>query len=599
MKKEMRSTVIAAAAVLGCFVVGWCGARWAGGGLREGAARRAAVAGEPAQALAARAGAHGPGVAAREWGEALAKFGKEGSGMTEDHALVAALLRMEAADFPASAEGALEIMAEHSNLDPQRFALAEAWMGRWLELDAPAALRFLETSPVFGKMVSIQTAVEVFFLSQIKDGLSGIFTALARKQPEWLQKYLEGLPENSVRTMGMCALLRGIAQGDVEQARRLLAGMAKGKDRSAAVTGFVTELARTDMVAAFDLARAESSDDPQHERMKLVFSQAGPRSVAGVKALLDRIEDSEERRKIAMSALSTITFEKDADLLPFVKKELSWMVAVSGSKVDFDEWEHCLQEAGTKPQAYAFAEWALEFAPDKDGKMFRQLVLNWAAIYPEEFAAWACERAATLDAVQIGKLGAAIGGLTYDVAAAHKFWEALPAGPLRDQACFQVAMHAGINGDVSQAAEAYRSVAATDAKGTLSAQLAYVLVEKDGAAAAEWATQQPPGKARDEALRVIASQWSQRDVHGAAQWLETLPAGAERDQAVKTYATTVVVADAEAAAQWVGQVADPLLRQQTAEVVFARWRIQDPVAARAWLGGLPGGMLEKFMRNAE
>ena len=599
MKIEIRSTILTASAVLGCFVVGWGGARLFGDGATAGESQKAAAVGDFAPTQAASAESRGPGVAAREWGEALAAFGKGSGGMAADHALAAALLRMEAGDFPASAEGVLEALAKNARpMDLRAAALAEAWLGRWLELDAPGALRFLETSPFLTTLPT--TPMQGWSLAgQIQCGLGGVFTALARKQPEWLKQYLARLQEGPTRKIGMYALLRGLAQGDVERARRVLMDLPKGKDRAAALEGFVPELARTNPMEAINLTRSELDGPQRLELMRAVFDRTGLSGLNGVKALLDQITDPKVRRNCVVFALSAVAFDGRNNLLPFVKDESARMAAELGENADFPGWARYLPYAAKGAQARAFAEWTLEFSADKNGEMLQHIARNWASQSPEEFAAWVRERAGALDAAQVTKLSAVIGALTYNVEAARTLSEALPAGPLRDQARFQVAMEAGKKGDFTQAMEAYRSVAPTDAKGTLAGRLAGVLVGMDGAVAADWAGQQPPGKARDEALRVVAELWSMRDVRGAAQWLETLPAGAERDRAVRTYATTVVVADAQAASEWVSQVADPLVRRKTAETVFERWSIQDPVAARAWLGSLGGGLLEKFMRNAK
>jgi hypothetical protein len=160
-------------------------------------------------------------------------------------------------------------------------------------------------------------------------------------------------------------------------------------------------------------------------------------------------------------------------------------------------------------------------------------------------------------------------------------------------------MNAGTAGDIASAMEGYRSVAATDTKGTLASELANVLAAKNPASAAEWATAQPAGKARDEAMRVVAENWSMSDARGAAQWATSLPAGVERDRALSTYAKAVVVADPSAAAEWVGQIADSRLREQATVTVFKRWNIQAPVAARAWLHTQPEALAAKIMRTIQ
>jgi hypothetical protein len=359
----------------------------------------------------------------------------------------------------------------------------------------------------------------------------------------------------------------------------------------------VAELAKQDAMAAFEIAKAESTPWLQNEQMRLVFREAGSRSLAEAKALLERFEKPEERAEWALAALNAAAYESREDTFPFLKEEATRLAEKLGEKAKFERWNYFVGLDG--PQAPALAEWALNFVPDKEAHLFRELGAQWARESPKEFAAWVNEHAAEFDSGQKARVGAAIAALSYSPEAMRDVAEALPAGPLRDQARFQVALDASKNGDFAQAAEAYRTVAPTDKSGALAAGVAFGMATKNGAAAAEWAMQLPEGKARSEALRSVAQMWSQRDVKGAAAWLEAMPAGGERDQAVKIYATTVVVSDADGAAQWVTQVADPVLRQQTAKTVYERWRIQDPIAARAWLRELPGiseGMRGQILR---
>jgi hypothetical protein len=246
-----------------------------------------------------------------------------------------------------------------------------------------------------------------------------------------------------------------------------------------------------------------------------------------------------------------------------------------------------------------YADWAFGFAADKDGRILREISSNWARLSPKEFAAWAGEQARAADAAQLARLSAAIAQASLYTPAQRALAEALPSGALRDHVRFQIAMNAGTAGDIASAMEGYRSVAATDTKGTLASELANVLAAKNPASAAEWATAQPAGKARDEAMRVVAENWSMSDARGAAQWATSLPAGVERDRALSTYAKAVVVADPSAAAEWVGQIADSRLREQATVTVFKRWNIQAPVAARAWLHTQPEALAAKIMRTIQ
>src|SRR4051812_31196460 len=100
MKGETRSLFLAALAVGACFTGGWLGARMLGArnlGEIGGVAGPAAAVGGPG---AEKAGADESRLKTGEWSKVLLHFGKGDGGTEEAHAMAAALLRMEAADFP-------------------------------------------------------------------------------------------------------------------------------------------------------------------------------------------------------------------------------------------------------------------------------------------------------------------------------------------------------------------------------------------------------------------------------------------------------------------------------------------------------------------
>ena len=534
--------------------------------------------------------------------EAIAKLWAQPGSMARDHALAAALLKLDAADFSAGAE-AMQALFKRSQRpdDLEAEQLAEAWMDRWLELDTPGALRFLSSTPFLAQL-PVRELVGWPIDEKIHCAQGGILAALARRQPEWTQQALAETPSGSVREIGVYALLKEVAKGDAARTARFLASFANGADRAAALTGYVTALVDADIRSGYDKASAEPPGMLRENLLRLVFARAGERGVSTARDLLDQIDDPAMRRQHAPTALLAIGFDQREDALPFIIEESERMAATSGwNTEDARDWASSVDVAARGPQARAFAEWAAGFEPDADRKMFGQIVIVWAGREPATFRNWLKEHAETLDAAAVKTLDGALANLARrDLPAARTWSETLPAGALRDQARFQVALASGAEGDVAHAATAYRSVAGNDTKGALAGQLAKLLAQHDGAAAADWALTQPVGPARTAALAAVAETWSERDPHGAAGWLEQMPAGAERDSALQKYATRVVVADPESAAQWVGQMADPTLRIATAEAVFNRWHIQNPVAARAWLRSLPGmegSKVAKSIRN--
>src|SRR5690606_4373198 len=79
----------------------------------------------------------------------VVELGAKYRSLSDDHALFLAISKLEAPDFLAGAEEMLErFKKSDSPFGSPNLPLAEAWVERWLEVDSPSALRFLESSTI-------------------------------------------------------------------------------------------------------------------------------------------------------------------------------------------------------------------------------------------------------------------------------------------------------------------------------------------------------------------------------------------------------------------------------------------------------------------
>lgn len=521
--------------------------------------------------------------AAKERMEALLDLTKQPASLTRDHALATALLKLEAVDFPAGADEMIALLKQLRGTIKE-VDLTEAWMDRWLELDAPGALQFLSNSSFLAEIPSaVDRGWPLDTLAE--SGLGGVFKALARREPEWTRQTLAKMEPGKRREVAIYTLLREVAQGGVAKAAGFLATFADGPDRRGAVTGYVTGLITTDVRSGFERAWTEPPGPLRNELLRLVFFRAGESGLGVMSELLERIDDPAVRRENLAWGLRAVASE---DAVPLIQQESERMAASGEWNSNISAWMSTVDVASRGPRAREMAEWAVDFAADTDRKMFAQIAEHWVGSDPVEFKTWVSERAGTLDAATVEKLARPLASLAQrDLAGARAWSEALPPGPLRDQARFQIALRGG-DGDLAYAEAAYQPLAASDANGTLAAHLARVLANKDCAAAGEWAMRQALSVARTAALQQIGEAWSEHDPHAATQWLEQMPLGPDRDTAVGSYASAVVRADPEGAAQWAEQVADPVQRTKTAMDVYYYWNKENPAAARAWFRGLSG-----------
>lgn len=584
------------------FAVGWSGARWIA---RPGfaapettlVAAEESAAAEPPPDSARRTA----GVATKERMKAFAAIYEQPASFSRDHAIVSALLKLEAADFPAGANDMLALLKSAPAFNSETGDLAEAWINRWLEVDTPGALRFLTSSSLLAELSSANK-MGWPLASSVYSGLGGALRALARCQPVWTRDIVADMKPGKQRETAVYAVMREVARGGVAPSSSFLASFDDPADRYAALTGYVTGLVTTDVRSGFDIACAEPLGELRDELLMLVMRGAGERGVGITSELLDRIDDPGTRVKLASNAVFSIKRARDEDILPFVEAESERILSDGAPGLNSGEWQSAVGVASRGPQAEEFADWAAKFAPDSNRMIFETIAHSWAGSDPVALQGWLSKRATTLDAAALTTLSTPIAMIAERDPDGARLWaEQLPVGMLRNQASFQIALSGARGGSISQAEAAYQSVAGTDMNGVLAKQLAGVLVQRDAAAAARWVMRQTPGEARTAALQVVAGNWSESDPAGAAKWLEKMPAGADRDAAVGTYATRTVVADPDSAAQWVEQIADPGLRTQTAGPVFHHWSIHNPVAARAWLRELRGvdeDLLAKHLRNA-
>ena len=599
----MRLLVWVLAGAIG-FAVGWAGTRWIV------QPRSQSLIAVPAKERIADAAVLnlGSGPAASESAAAgerlrtITKLVGEPASLSRDHALVAAISKLQPADFPAAFDGIVALVRNDAFLDSKNADLAELWMDQWLEIDAAGALRFFSDSSHLAELPTSELSGWPME-NQRQSGFGGVLRALARREPEWTRQLVSEMSEGSRREVAIYTLLAEAAKGGAARAQPILSSFNAPADRRGAIVGYVTGLAAVDLHSAFEVAFSESPGFIGEEVKRLVFERAASQGVAVAGELLDRVEDPAARRKYVAQVVGGFSIERSDDVLSFIQEESARRVAAGAWKQDLDDWARSVGFVAGGTEAKALMDWAFDFAPDADRTLWAPIAQNWAYNDPNGFRTWLGEHAESFDAATLEKLAPALRSMMVHVdAASIRAWmETLPAGQVRDQVRFQAALNSARTGDTLEAQAAYRALATTDTKGELARALTQQFLQHDVAAAAKWATTQPPGLARSTALELVAKTWSQKDPTAAAGWLEQLAPGSERDSALGIFATQASRADPITAAEWVEQVEDSALRTKAAKAVFDRWKIQNPVAARAWLRGLSGveeGFFVKEMRNA-
>lgn len=98
-----------------------------------------------------------------------------------------------------------------------------------------------------------------------------------------------------------------------------------------------------------------------------------------------------------------------------------------------------------------------------------------------------------------------------------------------------------------------------------------------------WVKAQPPGAARQAAIRSLLES----QIRNAPERIDTLadtwPAGTDRDAAMRGIASSLSQSDPRRALDFARRIASPSAREASFEGVAQSWFYQDATAARSWI----------------
>ncbi len=179
----------------------------------------------------------------------LLEICRQPSSLKRDHALYEAIQRMQPGDFlaaladlPAFGEEMVEMKNE------VRYALIQAGMERWLEVDKDGALRWLSAA----RMI-VESGTMSLPSMDSGDG-AALYGVLARSHPEWLFEQTTKLGTKTQRATAIRSLLNESVQRDPRQARIWLESYRGTQDWKDAFSVYVTGLALSDPRTAMDMA---------------------------------------------------------------------------------------------------------------------------------------------------------------------------------------------------------------------------------------------------------------------------------------------------------------------------------------------------------
>lgn len=511
-------------------------------------------------------------------------LGGKQPGHQRDAELYAAILALAPEDFAVAAADLPKRLAGYGRgLVGQNKArlLMEAFMDRWLTVDAAGALRHLATSDLLSKLGDSGAKSRLF--DDPSAVVAAAFRPLARHAPQWTYDWIVAQKPGPEREEPIRTLLDEVARRDIAQARRFFASFAEEPERSSALRGLVEGLAENDPRASFELAMTEPGSQLRDRLLESVMRNAARQGPELAQELLRRVGDPNDRLEATITALANLPPGADG-LLSWMQEELPLVKEVVAYWWH-ENWARLVAEKVPATARGNAAEWAATLPNDPQRIFLRQIADRWAKENPAAFRDWLAAHGATLDSASASALRASFAAMAKSDAGAMASWtEALLPGPLSQQAQLDRALRSGNPDD---AGAAYASLAAGDKEGALAREVADILAKKNCDAAADWVSQLGDGPAQEKAAIALIETWSVRDAAAAAAWLETQPPGKMRDTGLETYVQRVVMADPVAAAEWAGHITDRQRRGNAANSVYLFWSLEDPIAARDWLRTLP------------
>jgi hypothetical protein len=229
-----------------------------------------------------------------------------------------------------------------------------------------------------------------------------------------------------------------------------------------------------------------------------------------------------------------------------------------------------------------------------------QIANRWSAEEPEAALAWLAEKPASErtdpNSGRYGSDDALL--IAYSQWAdsapdtARAWADALPPGETRDAVQSQRARMLSAKGEVAEATRILSQLGSSADPRAVST-IASAWAQRDPAAAAEWAINQPTGTQQERAIAAVVGTWANDDPQSAAAWLEQFPAGTARDRSVVAFlgrsTSWTLPRETQIAQfdQWFDRIDDPSERSQAALRSYYTRRGTDPQGARQWLLSLP------------
>lgn len=169
-----------------------------------------------------------------------------------------------------------------------------------------------------------------------------------------------------------------------------------------------------------------------------------------------------------------------------------------------------------------------------------------------------------------------------DVAAASRWSENLPDGPVKGAAMDRVA-GSFVREDPEAAAAWIETYADSDYAARAVAEVGGEWAERDPQSAVSWLEGLPEGNGRNSGMSSAFGDWEDSDPTAASEYLASLSPSPMRDSAIAGFSQGIAWQDPQSALAWAQDISDPGIRERSLTQVGQAYFRRDPEGARAWL----------------
>ncbi len=459
----------------------------------------------------------------------------------------------------------LAAVDQKSSMLPFERWIIEKLMGRWAEIDPPAAADYAVRKGA----------------SRDAPGLYDVMRVWAASDPAAARQWALGAKDRQARQFGVNAITSVLAEHDPQAALSFLEELPPTENKTFYIYGLFYSLSRNNPAQAAKLA-------PQLASRNL--------------------------RQTAVGQVASAWAEREPE------QALGWFLQNTSSQTNGQWSSEQILGSIMKSWVRAAPEEAAAFATELPPGASRSAIISslgasWGAVNPEAAAAWL--QTLPKSAESIRAFGELIGSWTKsDPARAGAFLIAQPADRMRDDllqtlggvwtnenpaaALAWARQHSDPAIERFVAAEALGAMAAKDlpnadsylaqlkTPAAVTAAISGVvnkLMDRDSETAARWVMQRPETQPIGRAIEWPVQSWADENPEAVGTWLNEQPASTRKDAAVSAYAGQLAQKDGEAAALWANTITDAGARRTRVKSVVGTWAKKDGAAARAWVAG--------------